>query len=383
MKRILYIQHTDPAAYPPLLRSSRLLAERGWRVQFLGTMVEGAARELGMEPHPGIHAELMPCPGRGRRHLINYGRFLARCRAEIQSQRPTVVYCSDLKSYPIGLWASRAAMITVLHEHDTPSEDGRRINRLLLAARRAFARRATVCVLPQSERAHRFRRATGANRVLVAHNCPLTREVCDGEDSHPSNTFLMWYHGSIGPTRLSDAFVRALTRLPSAVRLEFAGYETIGSRGYIDHLLCLARELGVADRVVYHGALPLHRLLKASTAADVGLVAFAHEFGDPMVGASVKPFDYLACGLPLIVNRTSEWEDFFGAKGVAVACHPEDPNDIARAILGLCNSSEQRKIMAERGRKLIRTQWNYEVQFSNVLSVIEGRTTDLIDGWSA
>ena len=35
-RRILYIQYTNPAGYPPLEHSSRLLAARGWVVVFLG-----------------------------------------------------------------------------------------------------------------------------------------------------------------------------------------------------------------------------------------------------------------------------------------------------------------------------------------------------------
>lgn len=35
--RILYIQYTNPAGYPPLEHSSRILAQADWEVLFLGT----------------------------------------------------------------------------------------------------------------------------------------------------------------------------------------------------------------------------------------------------------------------------------------------------------------------------------------------------------
>src|ERR1041385_5473127 len=41
--RILYLQYTNPAGYPPLQHSSRILADAGWSVLFLGT---GAAPPL-------------------------------------------------------------------------------------------------------------------------------------------------------------------------------------------------------------------------------------------------------------------------------------------------------------------------------------------------
>ena len=35
-RRILYVQYTNPAAYPPLEHSSTILANAGWQVLFLG-----------------------------------------------------------------------------------------------------------------------------------------------------------------------------------------------------------------------------------------------------------------------------------------------------------------------------------------------------------
>ena len=43
-RRILYVQFTNPAAYPPLEHSARILADAGWDVMFLGTGALGADR---------------------------------------------------------------------------------------------------------------------------------------------------------------------------------------------------------------------------------------------------------------------------------------------------------------------------------------------------
>lgn len=53
IQRILYVQYTDPAAYPPIEHSSRLLADRGWQVVLLGS---GTARNLNLRlpAHPRI-----------------------------------------------------------------------------------------------------------------------------------------------------------------------------------------------------------------------------------------------------------------------------------------------------------------------------------------
>ena len=90
-----------------------------------------------------------------------------------------------------------------------------------------------------------------------------------------------------------------------------------------------------------------------------------------MVGASNKPFDYLACGLPLLTNATSEWRDFYGSRGVSIECDPDHPEAIAKAIQSLRENSQARMDMARRGVALIRRDWNYEAQFAKVLDTID------------
>lgn len=58
MKRILYIQYTNPAGYPPLEHSSRILADAGWQVLFLGTGALGAAA-LRFPPHSNVRVRLL------------------------------------------------------------------------------------------------------------------------------------------------------------------------------------------------------------------------------------------------------------------------------------------------------------------------------------
>ena len=373
MKSILFVQYTDPSIYPPLERAALLLADRGWSVKFLGVEAEGGARDIKMASHPLIEVKLLPPHRRGWGKAASYMNFLAACRNEMRRLRPSIVYCSDIRSFPVGLWASyQNGVTTILHEHDSPSAGASLAMKSLLRVRRRFAQRADLCVIPQDERADRFRKATGAGRVSVAFNCPLLKELRPIRPSRPGDGLRLWHHGSIGPSQLPSAVITALTKLPGNVRLEFAGYETVGTRGYIQHVLSLANDLGVSGRVRFHGALRREKLYELTSQADVGLTLFSAQFREPLVGASNKPFDYLACGLPLLTNDTPEWEGFFGDAGVAVSCNPESPGDIARAVSWLNDHPESRAAMAEKGQQLIRSVWNYEAQFAKVIEVLDG-----------
>lgn len=375
MKRILYVQYTNPSAYPPLENSSHILAERGWLVRFLGVKAAGDAQAIENHRHFNIEIQLAPRPERGGWGALQYLTFLARARRAIRALRPDVIYCSDMRSYPVGLWASRLpGVMTVLHEHDTPPPPtcGRAM-RLLHHVRSRFARRATFCVLPQDERARLFSATTGAQRLRVVYNCPRKAEAeVRRNDRTSGDGLVLWYHGSIGPGQLPPAVVPALSRLPGDVKLEIAGYETVSTQGYVDSLRAAAREHGVEHRLRHLGPVPLRAdLLRAAAKADIGLCLFATKFREPMVGASNKPFDYLACGLPLLTNKTPEWEGFFDGAGTSIGCDPDDPQEIARVVQRLRDAPEERNAMAQRGRDLIRSRWNYEAQFEKVIEELE------------
>src|SRR5438270_2313182 len=69
--RILYVQYTNPAAYPPLEHSSHILADAGWDVIFLGTGALGA-NSLRFRPHDRIQVRQLPfCPA-GWRQKLHY-----------------------------------------------------------------------------------------------------------------------------------------------------------------------------------------------------------------------------------------------------------------------------------------------------------------------
>jgi glycosyltransferase involved in cell wall biosynthesis len=90
-----------------------------------------------------------------------------------------------------------------------------------------------------------------------------------------------------------------------------------------------------------------------------------------MVGASNKPFDYMACGLPLLVSSLPDWVSTFVQSGFAIACDPDDPDSIEAALRWYLEHPEQRREMGQKCKAKISEAWNYEKEFASVLKVIE------------
>jgi glycosyltransferase involved in cell wall biosynthesis len=94
---------------------------------------------------------------------------------------------------------------------------------------------------------------------------------------------------------------------------------------YSASLRALAAELGIADDVVFVGAVPLERTVDFYRAADVFVYPSLNEtFGLPILEA-------MACGCPVVTSDASAMPETAG--GAAVLADPREPASIARAII--------------------------------------------------
>jgi glycosyltransferase involved in cell wall biosynthesis len=209
--------------------------------------------------------------------------------------------------------------------------------------------------------------------VLTVWNCPSRDDVIAAPARRDRAGLRVLFHGSIGPGRVPLALIDALARLPASVTLTIAGYETVGHQGYLDAIRSRARALNLGERVSYAGVLPTRRDLMAHCAGfDVGVSLMPMDSADlneqTMVGASNKPFDYLACGLPVLVSDLPDWRATYADPGYGLACDPTSEESIAAALGWWLAHPAERAAMGERGRARIAADWNYETRFAPVLA---------------
>ncbi len=374
--RALFILFTNPAAYPPVEHGVRLLAQAGWEVRILGTGADGAD-PLVLPRQAGVELLQLPrrAPGLGQK--LQYAGFSLRALELARRWRPHIVHASDPISTPAALLVAAGAGIPIVyHEHDAPQAPRGGVDALVRRARARVLRTAALCVAPGAARAARLRtdgRPAGLP-TLIAWNTPTRDEVKPRRPSR-AGPLTLHYHGSIVPQRVPLSVVDAVALLGGSVRLRVVGYETAGSLGHGAALQARAAQRGVGGLVELVGPLSRGPLLERARDADLGLSIVTNESSDSnlgtLVGPSNKPFDYLACGLPLIVPRQEEWVDTFVGQGVARPCDPSDPPSIAAAVRWFVGHPGERDAMGERGQELIRDRWCYELQFAPVLAHLE------------
>lgn len=380
--RVLYVQFADPAAYPPVEHSSHILADKGWDVVLLGTDAFGSD-DMVLSQHPRIAKKNIPLRNTGWLLKAQYIFFSVWCFYWVARWRPAWVYASDPLAAPTAWLLRKLSRVRIIyHEHDAPNPDhnGSPVMAALRGFRAKLGRDAEICVIPQRERLAEFIRATGRKRqTICVWNCPRLHELEGVERKSASKDerhLVVYYHGSINPQRVPFEFVAAAARFKGAVTLRIAGYEAPGNENCVSELMEFAAENGAPAIVEFLGIISPHEaLLKSAAQADIGLSLMPLKPNDVnlryMVGASNKSFDYMASGLPLLVTENTDWVETFVKPGYARACDPADVDSIERQLAWFLDHPKERRIMGERCADKIRSDWNYEAMFSDVVAALE------------
>lgn len=374
-KRLLYVQYTNPGVYPPLDHSSHILAEAGWDVLFLGIAIHPT---MVLTPHPKIQVKHLPNVAPGWRQKVHYFYYLLWILLWVWRWRPHWIYASDPLSTPIALLLTYLPNVKVLyHEHDSPDDQTATtaFMRLILKARRQVARRVIVNVLPNDKRGELLRQSSHTTRpILTVWNCPGYAEV-PALSTKSFTPLRLLYNGTIVPQRLPLTIIEAIAQVSAEIELHVIGYETIGARGYSQSLRDYAIHLGISHRLVLYGTVATRaELLQLTKNCHVGLAFMPLVTDDlnleTMAGASNKPFDYMACGLAMLVSPLPTWENLYVVRGYGLACNPADPIALIKAIQWYLDHPAELHDMGEAGRQQILKVWNYETQFQPILELL-------------
>lgn len=373
LRKVLFVQYTNPAAYPPLEHSSRILANDGWQVLFLGTGSLGAS-ELRFPTHERIQVRQMSSSPAGWQQKLHYLLFACWVLVWVLRWRPRWIYASDHLSAPAALLLSYLPGLHVIyHEHDSPTTGHHSLfQHLCLTARRKLASRARLCILPNQIRLIHFRQETGSKADMVCvWNCPRIEEVCPPRKLHANSGLSLYYHGNLSPQLLPIDLIKCMANSDYTINLTVIGYETARNQGYRKYLEEEARNLGISERITILAPKSRVELWQHLSKCDVGIALFPESQSNInlqyLAGASNKVFDYLAGGLAVLVNDSPDWCEMIVNNGYGLACDPADTASIATKLNWFYEHSAEMRDMGERGRQQVETEWNYETQFKPVI----------------
>lgn len=109
----------------------------------------------------------------------------------------------------------------------------------------------------------------------------------------------------------------------------------------------------------WKGFLSIDEVYREMKNSDIGLVNFLPE-ANHIKALPNKPFEYMACGIPMVMSNFDYWKEIFGE--CAVFADPTNPYAIAKQIEFLLKNKDISNEMGKRGKELIKDEFSWEAE---------------------
>jgi glycosyltransferase involved in cell wall biosynthesis len=194
-----------------------------------------------------------------------------------------------------------------------------------------------------------------AGHVSVVRNTPSLARF--DPDAYPSRAFMadgilrLVYAGALTPTYELDVAIRAVAAIVDRRPGLPLQLEVYGRGDSQPGLEALAGELGIEDRITFHGRIPIEDVPAAIAAADIGLAPTRRDaFTDSSL--STKILEYAAMRRPAIASRLPLVESTFPSGSLATY-EPGDAEGLAARILELADDAPVREAAVDGAGALV------------------------------
>ena len=126
------------------------------------------------------------------------------------------------------------------------------------------------------------------------------------------------------------------------------GFLVVGEGHMKDELISQARALQVENKFLFTGQVPYSEVPSYISIMDVCTAPYIASVGEI---SPVKIFDYLSCGKPVVASNNVG--SLLLNSGAVLPVPPDDPKELAQAIIKLLDKSELRRTMGITGRKWV------------------------------
>jgi glycosyltransferase involved in cell wall biosynthesis len=310
----------------------------------------GASR-AGGPPRPGPLARAY----RLLRTLSYYRRGIAAMRG----LRPRIVHCNDYNTMWIGVAAKLLAGSTLIYDsHELWADrNGRSEPRWwLLACEALFLRIADGNLATSPGHAGELARRHRVPPPRVVRN--IAERPAASRGGKPAGGSTLVYAGALTSRRGLEQAIAALPAAPGPA-LRILGP---GAASYRELLAGLAEEHGVAARVELPPAVAPHEVVAAIAPATAGLALIQPSCRSYALSLPNKLFEYLAAGVPILASDVPTIRSFVERHGIGLIVPPDDPEEIARAMLEIVEPERNAELRAAVREAASQLSWRREAE---------------------
>lgn len=118
--------------------------------------------------------------------------------------------------------------------------------------------------------------------------------------------------------------------------------------------------------VKYFGFKPVQDVYRYMKHADIGL-SVLYPVPNYLNSLPVKAFEYMACGLPMLMSDFNYWKEVFGK--CAIFVNPYDPLTIADGIQYLLSDTNMSRQLGLNGRELVSSEYSWEAESNKLFEM--------------
>lgn len=230
-----------------------------------------------------------------------------------------------------------------------------------------------IFVVVEEMRDHLVSVGADPDRVFVVSNTPTVVPPERAPNPAPADDPLrIAFTGFVTERRGLRVVLEALAKL--AAEGPAVEFHIVGSGDADDALRACARELGVGERVVWHGWVDHGKMHSLLDGFDVGIVPHPRT-GEIEYTIPNKIFDYMAHSLPVIVSDVRPLKRTVEKENCGMAFADGDAGSLADVIRKLADP-RLRADLGSNGRAAVVRRYHWDHDFRTVRTQVESFATD-------
>jgi glycosyltransferase involved in cell wall biosynthesis len=194
----------------------------------------------------------------------------------------------------------------------------------------------------------------GANIDLFR---PIDQEEAQKELQMDKDVSYVCFVGNIAPWQGIGYLIQAAPSI--LLQCPDTRFLIVGNGSMKRECMKQAEKLGIQDKFIFTGSVPYERVPIYINASDICVAPFIRKRNMKIGLSPLKVFEYLACEKPIVSSDILNLE-FIEEQNLGILVKPEDPQDLAKAVIKLLKDDMLRKEMGKRGRKYVVKNHSWE-----------------------
>ena len=170
--------------------------------------------------------------------------------------------------------------------------------------------------------------------------------------------------GIFFPHRRFEDLIIGVSLMPNST-LTIIG-DTDNDKKYYEKLKNLINSLGLEEKVKFLGKVSDEELINSYKSHDIFV------FPNHLQTWGLAVFEAMACGIPVIVSRTSGASEVLKDRENAFLVNPKTPEDIKKAVEELCSNPNFYFSISKNARRFVEENISWKKYTENMLKIFQG-----------